>query len=180
MKNELDVLRDISEKLDALEIPYMLTGSLAMNFYATPRMTRDIDLVVELEAGDVQKLVERLEPEYYISKNRALQAVARRRMFNVIHHESVIKVDCVVRKDTDYRREEFSRRSRVRIQDFETYLVSKEDLILSKLAWAKDSRSELQFGDVKNLLATDFDEDYVARWAEGLSVGDLLRELRDA
>ncbi len=65
-------------------------------------------------------------------------------MFNVIHQESVIKVDCIIRKDTVYRRVEFNRRSRVEIADFRTFLVSKEDLILSKLAWAKDSRSELQ------------------------------------
>jgi hypothetical protein len=38
------VLRDVSTRLDAAELPFMLTGSLALNFYAQPRMTRDVDL----------------------------------------------------------------------------------------------------------------------------------------
>ena len=101
-------------------------------------------------------------------------------MFNVIHQESVIKVDCIIRKDTEYRRVEFNRRSRVDIADFRTFLVSKEDLILSKLVWAKDSRSELQLGDVKNLLATGYDKEYVAHWAIALGIEHLLAELRDA
>jgi hypothetical protein len=70
-------------------------------------------------------------------------------LFNLIHNENVIKVDCIVRKQNDYRINEFNRRQRIKIRDFETWIVSKEDLILSKLFWAKDSRSETQLRDVK-------------------------------
>ena len=100
MKNEIDVVRGISEKLEELSIPFMLTGSMAMNYYATPRMTRDIDIVLELERDNVSNLVARLEPDYYVSSERARRAVIDRTMFNVIHHDSVIKVDCIVRKDS--------------------------------------------------------------------------------
>lgn len=180
MQNELDVLRDMSAKLQELGIPFMLTGSMAMSFYAPPRMTRDIDIVLELGPDDVSRLVARLEPEYYVSSAHAREAQAKRGMFNVIHQESVIKVDCVVRKDTEYRRVEFDRRRRVTIQGFETFLASKEDLILSKLVWARDSRSELQLNDVKNLLLTPYETDYVERWASVLGVTNLLAELRHA
>ena len=101
-------------------------------------------------------------------------------MFNVIHHDSVIKVDCIVRKHSKYRRVEFERRLPVSIASFRTLIVSKEDLILSKLVWAKDSRSELQLGDVKNLLSTSYDSDYVQGWAQSLGVAPLLEEVRDA
>lgn len=66
----------------------------------------------------------------------------------------MIKVDCIVRKSSAYRRVEFDRKKRVPILDFTTYIVSKEDLTISKLFWAKDSRSEIQLGDVKDLLGT--------------------------
>lgn len=46
MLSELDILKDISQRLEALLVPFMLTGSMAMNYYAVPRMTRDIDLVM--------------------------------------------------------------------------------------------------------------------------------------
>lgn len=180
MQNELDVVRDLSERLAELRIPFMLTGSLAMNYYATPRMTRDIDVVIALEPDDVAEFVERLEPSYYVSLQRARQAAVSRSMFNVIHQESVIKVDFIVRKHNDYRLAEFERRIEVQISGFRTFLVSKEDLILSKRVWAKGSRSELQFGDVRNLLATGFDDEYVGHWAVSLDVEMLLQELLGA
>ena len=98
-------------------------------------------------------------------------------MFNLIHNESVIKVDCIVRKQNEYRLNEFNRRQRIKIQDFETWIVSKEDLILSKLFWAKDSHSELQLRDIKNLISTGCDRAYIERWTDELGVASLWQEV---
>ncbi len=129
----------------------MLTGSMAMNYYAQPRMTRDIDIVVALEPRAKDTIVEAFHPDYYVSSDAVEGAIARRGMFNLIHQESVIKVD---------------------------FIVSEEDLIISKLDWARDSRSELQLGDVRNLLAAGCDEQYVARWTGELGLSGLLEECR--
>jgi hypothetical protein len=91
-----------------------------------------------------------------------------------------VKLDFIVRKDSPYRQHEFGRRQRVRLPGFETWIVSREDLILSKLAWAKDSGSELQLRDVRALLAGSVDRTYLERWAEELSVSGLLRSGLDA
>ena len=81
-----------------------------------------------------------------------------------------------MRKRSEYRRVEFERRQKVKILDFETWIVSKEDLIISKLAWAKPSHSELQLRDVRNLLATGFDKYYLERWTRELGLDSLLTE----
>ena len=96
--------------------------------------------------------------------------------FNLIHVESMIKVDCIVRKSNDYRRTEFERRQKISLLHFTTWIVSKEDLIVSKLFWAKDSHSEVQLRDVKNLLATGFDQSYLKRWTADLGLDRLLEE----
>jgi len=57
MKNETDILRDLSSKFAQAGIAYMLTGSFAMNYYAQPRMARDIDVVVQLGAQDAERIV---------------------------------------------------------------------------------------------------------------------------
>jgi hypothetical protein len=176
MQNELDIVRDVSQKLQRLQIPFMLTGSMALNYYAQPRMTRDIDVVVALGPEDVPNLVDAFQQEYYVSREAVLAAVQRGISFNLIHLESVIKVDCIVRKDTEYGRMELDRRRKIAIADFSTFLVSKEDLILSKLLWAKDSRSEVQLADVKSLLATGYERDYLESWARKLGVLELLTE----
>ncbi len=179
MKNEIDIVRDISKKFTEANIPFMLTGSMAMNYYAQPRMTRDIDVVVVLKLKDVAKIVRIFGPDYFISAEAAIDSIAHESIFNLIHQESVIKVDCIVRKGSEYRLLEFERRKSIVIHDFSTYVVSKEDLILSKLLWAKDSHSEFQLRDVKNLLATGYDATYLESWTNKLHVRDLWKECFD-
>ena len=136
MQNELDIVRDVSQRLDRAGIAYMLTGSMAMNYYAQPRMTRDIDVVVALAPADADKIVDLFRADYYVSEEAVRDSISAESIFNLIHNESVIKVDCIVRKNTPYRRVEFDRRKQIKIDDFSTWIASKEDLIISKLFWA--------------------------------------------
>lgn len=177
MQTELDILRDVTNRLNAAGIAFMLTGSVAMNHYAQPRMTRDVDLVVALKPGDAEKIVALFEPDYYVPRDGVSRAIARQGMFNLIHNDSIIKVDCVVLKDEPYRLEEFARRREVTVSGFQTWIVSREDLILSKLYWARDSKSELQLRDVRNLLAPECDSNYLQSRAHQLGVTDLLQEV---
>lgn len=168
--DELEVLQDVAARLDNADIPYMLTGSMALNYYAEPRMTRDIDLVVDIQLDKVSQLVSTFRPDYYVPRDAVEKAVRQRTMFNLIHHESVFKIDFVLRKDTRYRRVEFERRQRVHLRSAEVCVVCKEDLIISKIAWARDSRSDVQKRDVRNLLATGYDEDYLEHWLKELNL----------
>lgn len=176
MQNELDIVRDVSQRLDGAGIAYMLTGSMAMNYYAQPRMTRDIDLVVAVTATDVDIVVRLFHPDYYVSREAVSESIAHGSIFNLIHQESVIKVDCIVRKGSPYRLAEFERRQRIAVEDFSTWIASKEDLIISKLFWAKDSSSEMQLRDVKNLAATGYDKAYVERWTDSLGIHTIWDE----
>jgi hypothetical protein len=179
VSDELDILKSVATRLEAVGIPYMVTGSMAANFYTTPRMTRDIDLVIELSEEDIHRVVQLFQDEYYIDRDMVQQAVRNRSMFNMIHNALVVKVDCVVRKDSDYRREEFARRRPVAIAGQQVFLVAPEDLILSKLDWAKESRSQTQLGDVRNLLKSvqGLDTAYLNHWAVRLGLGTLLQEV---
>jgi predicted nucleotidyltransferase len=177
IENELDVLRDVSKRLEGQGIEFMLTGSVAMNYYAQPRMTRDIDLVVALNETQIEAFVYLFESDYYLDRKNVANAVSRRGMFNLIHTDTVIKVDFVVLKSESYRQEEFARRMTITLGDFQTWIVSREDLILSKLLWAKDSRSEMQLRDVRNLLTPECDMTYLCSHAKFLGVIEDLESL---
>jgi hypothetical protein len=179
MQNELDIIRDVSQRLEGAGIDFMLTGSMAMNYYAQPRMTRDVDLVVALESADADRIVRLFTPDYYVSPDAVRDSINRQSMFNLIHQESVIKVDCIVRKSAQYRLVEFNRRQRIKVEDFHTWIVSKEDLIISKLHWARDSHSELQLRDVRNLVATGCDFAYIEHWTSELGLTSLWQECRN-
>jgi hypothetical protein len=174
--NEIDIVRDISQRFEQAGIAYMLTGSMAMNYYAQPRMTRDIDVVIAIGPQDVGRVAALFRSDYYVSEENIRESLAHESIFNLIHQESVIKVDCIIRKSSDYRRVEFERRKRISILDFTTFIVSKEDLIISKLFWAKNSHSEIQLADVRNLLSTGYDADYLQHWTEELGLDNLLKE----
>ncbi len=176
MKNELDIIRDVSQKLERLGLPFMLTGSIALNYYAQPRMTRDIDIVVAIAPADVPRLAEAFEAEYYLSRESVQAAVHDSSQFNLIHQESVIKVDCILQKDSEHARIELERRQRISLGTLRTFIVSKEDLILAKLSWARATHSEVQLGDVRNLIATGYDRVYIEYWAPRLGLADLFEE----
>jgi hypothetical protein len=176
MVTEIDVIRDLSQRLEQLGIPYMLTGSIAMNYYAEPRMTRDIDIVVELDISSLHQFIEILENDYYVPVDSVHDAIRDTTLFNIIHEESIIKVDFIVRKNSEYRMLEFKRRKQIRIGETPIYIVSKEDLILSKIHWARKSRSEMQKKDILNLMNTGYDKKYVKKWALHLNVMDLYKE----
>lgn len=182
MTEELEVLTMITGRLEAAGIPHMVTGSFAANYYAVPRMTRDIDLVVELSPRDADRFCALFEGDFYLDRDAVRAAIAGRGGFNLIHQAYVIKVDCIVRKDSDYRRTEFARQRRGSIEGQGLAIVAPEDLIISKLEWMGETRSEIQLADVRNLLRSvpDLDTQYLVHWAERLGLGALYREaLRD-
>ena len=174
---ELDVLGIVSDRLSAQGLPFMLTGSFALAYYATPRMTRDLDLVVELTEANVASLVAGFSPDFYIDADTVRAAIRSEQLFNLMHFESGIKVDLIVRKSAEYRQTEFARRHFVTVAGIRTWIVSREDLILSKLVWARDSDSELQLRDVRQLVAATLDLDYIHRWAPQLGVSELLNQV---
>jgi hypothetical protein len=174
MLSELDLLLDVTRRLEEAALEYMLTGSMALNHYAQPRMTRDIDIVIALVLRDLEILPRVFGSDFYFSEEAARGAVLSQSSFNVIHNDSLIKVDFMIRKREDYRLVEFERRQRIEVMGQSLWIVSKEDLILSKLDWARDSQSQRQLSDVENLLATGADKNYLQTWSQKLNLTDML------
>jgi hypothetical protein len=180
MNSELEVLTDVVARLERAGIEYMLTGSIAMSFHARPRMTRDIDIVVSLTAPDAARLVGLFSPDYYVDEEAVRSAIASGTLFNLFHHAKLVKVDLIVYKEDEFERHKFARRERRRLGATDAWVITKEDLILSKLLWAAPTDSAFQLRDVRSLLATGVDEDYVRSWSAKLGVNALLSECMDA
>jgi len=179
MSEELDVLKIVTQRLNKAGIPYLISGSTAANYYTVPRMTRDIDIVIELAAGEADKFVNLFQKDFYVDKEMVREEISRRGMFNLIHKEYVIKVDFIIRKESDFHHSSFHRRRKILIEESPIWLITAEDLILAKLLWAKDSHSEMQLKDVKNLLATvpDLEEPYINNWVSKLGLSELYKEV---
>mgnify|MGYP006280820681 FL=1 len=177
---ELTVLLDVVRKLSTLNIDYMLTGSLALNYYAKPRMTRDIDIIIKMLFSDINRLVKVFNDKYYIEKKSIKEALERKSSFNIIHNTKIIKIDLLILKNTNYRKTEFKRKKKIKIMNENINIVSKEDLIISKLYWSVDSKSEKQRQDILNLLATGLDKKYLQKWLRELQLIAFFKEFINA
>ena len=178
----------VVEALEQLEVPYHIGGSVASSLNGIPRLTIDVDLVTNLKLEHVRPLVRLLEGEYYIDEDAVRDAVKRRSSFNVIHLESILKIDVFIAKSRVFDQEEFRRVQLKTLEgsDRPFYVASPEGTILNKLEWYRmgGEVSDRQWNDILGVLkvqGTNLDMAYLQRWAVALKVSDLLeRALVDA
>ena len=172
--NEMLVtLKDVVERLDDLGISYMVTGSFAMSAYATARTTLDIDVVLEINPADANRFEQRFLDDYYVDASSVVRAASQRSMFNIINSATLVKVDCIVRKDESFEIEKFSRRRKSTIAGVEFWVIGKEDLILSKLQWAAISHSDRQFEDIRKLQEAGVDEELLTNRIKRMDLEDV-------
>lgn len=167
----LDFLRTLIRFFEKYNIPYMLSGSMAMSIYTGPRYTRDFDFIVHLKPSDVSLLTGHFKEGYYCNEEAIREAIAGEGMFNIIDHKSNYKADFVILKNNPYRRTEFERRHPVDFLDMKVFLVSPEDLLISKLIWIQELRSSVQEEDIKSLSGlNDLDWNYISGWISNLKL----------
>lgn len=186
----LQALEPVIRSFEALQIGYQIGGSVASSAYGVARATLDVDLVADLNAHHIGPLVEYLQGDYYVDEDRVRDAVARRSSFNLIHLESMLKVDVFVLKSRAYDRVAFARARLENLAEGEgtrRYRISSpEDVILNKLDWYLQGGcvSERQWNDVLGVLKvqqSSLDSEYLRCWAGALGLEDLLlRALQDA
>lgn len=175
-------LRSISERLEQAAIPYMVAGSFASTYYGHPRATQDVDMVIDPTNETIDRFLVGLPPEhFYADRQSALEALATRDMFNVIDLETGWKVDLIVRKARSFSRVELERRIPAEWMGVPIFVASPEDVILSKLEWARRSGgSERQLRDVVGVIesmAERLDRAYIEGWIDELGVRALWEGL---
>ena len=175
------VTLELTAVLEALGLDYVVGGSLASSLHGVPRSTNDLDLVVALPGKRVDDLVERLAGAFYIDRDMILDAIARRASFNLIHLDTMYKVDIFVADRSDLTQSEFERRGAFGLGEppRDVWVCSAEDIVLQKLDWYKKGNeiSDRQWGDLIGVLQVQgerLDLEYLRKWARQLDVEALL------
>lgn len=177
MTSQREFLQSVVEKLQQAGIEYVICGSIAASFYGVERATQDADIIIDPTEEQLIHFLNLLGDAYYANSEAALEALKQSTMFNVIDVENVWKADLIIKRKTDFSAEEFRRKRKEKLLGKDLYILSPEDTILSKLVWAKQSCSELQYRDVMTILeiqAGHLDMKYVNKWAKVLHVEDNL------
>jgi hypothetical protein len=185
--NELfPALIQVVSTFDKLGILYYIGGSISSSIHGIPRTTMDIDIIADIKPEHVEALYLSLEPGYYIDKDMIREAIRHHSSFNIIHFDSMMKIDIFVLKEREFDKEAFKRK-KLDAQDiegskFEYFISSPEDIILSKLEWFKmgGEVSERQWRDIIGVLkvqANNLDMEYLQKWVHRLHLSDLWERL---
>jgi len=180
MTSQENFVETLIEKLNQQSIPYMLSGSFSSSLHGQPRATKDVDIVIAPTEEQVLNFAGTLGESYYVSLDAVRDAFAHTSTFNVIDKLSAWKADFIICKDRPFSHQEFKRRSTTKIKGVDVWVTSPEDIILSKLEWAKDSQSELQFRDALGVAVVQWaclDQHYLHKWAKQLQVECSLKQL---
>lgn len=182
----LKALQPVISAFDKLSIPYYIGGSIASSVYGIARATMDVDIVAVIKIENISSLKYLLEKKYFIDEDMINDAICQSSSFNLIHLETMIKIDIFIYKHQSYAEESLRRRKKDTLEDTEDasefYFSSPEDIILKKLQWYEMGNrvSERQWLDVTGVIKVqsdnNLDVDYLRKWGEQLGVLDLIRK----
>jgi hypothetical protein len=180
-----DLLRYVAGLCERLGLRYFVTGSMATIFFGEPRLTNDVDIVVDLPSQKISEFAAAFPVgEFYVSEESIRRAVARRSQFNVIHPASGLKVDVMIPSPTPFNESRFRRVRRLRpAQDYEVTFASPEDVILKKLEYYREGGSEKHLRDIAGILKISreqIDVAYLEDWADRQGLTDLWQQVRRA
>jgi len=180
----LEVTFKVVAALEKLKIGYYIGGSLASSAFGIARSTLDVDIVAEMNPDQATSLESLLKNEFYIDADAITRAIEQKSSFNLIHLESMFKIDVFIVKDEPFSKQAFSRRAEKPVSEDpaqKLYFSTPEDIILIKLDWYRCAGEALtqQWKDVLGVLKVQgarLDLNYLKLWAKELRIMDLLQK----
>ncbi len=156
-----DFFAVVVQTLETLQLPYMVAGGFAAIFYGEPRLTIDIDIVVDVKPTHIKPLIAAFPfHDYYLSEESMRDSIRRRFPFNIIQTTTAAKVDLIPLPNDVFSRVAFSRRKRIVFNQTgaEAYFISAEDIVLAKLFAFEKTGSDKHLRDIKGILVTQWNQ----------------------
>jgi len=179
--NTDEVVSGVIAILNSENVPYMIVGSLATNFYCVPRSTQDGDFVVETPLGKLAGAISRASGQLRFDPQMGFESVTatKKIVLHTVEHDFEIELFELSNDEHDQAR--FARRINVELLGQSAWIATIEDMIVTKLRWARDAGREKDILDLRNLIAVQqdaLDWPYVESWCERHGTRDVLERLR--
>lgn len=183
----IEVTLKVVRVFDKLGIAYHIGGSLASSAYGVARSTLDVDIIAEIKPEQASDISENLREEFYVDSEMILDAIQKQSSFNLIHLETLFKVDIFPLRNHPFDQQAFQRRLQKELSEDtsqQLFFATPEDIVLHKLAWYKAGAevSDRQWNDVQGVLKVQGDQldmAYLNHWAKELSISELLEKAID-
>ncbi len=153
---EPDLFQIFITRLNQLGIRYMITGAVAAIIYGEPRLTHDIDLVLELQTEDVEKMIENFSPEEFYCPPKENIHIEIKRVsrghFNIIHLKTGFKADCYLMGQDELHHWGMLNRKEFIVEGKPLWVAPPEYVIVRKLEYYREGKSQKHLMDISNML----------------------------
>lgn len=176
-----EIVRRVIDSLDSVNVPYVLVGSLASNLYGVARSTLDADVVVQTQPGQLTELVKSLGPQFEREPQMQFETVTGTCKSLLRERESHFEIELFELSADLHDRERFARRQRLTVFDRDTFVLTVEDVLVTKLRWLHIANRPKDRGDIQSVIAVSgdvVDWPYVERWCDEHGSRPLLEQIR--
>ena len=178
--NATDLVLQFIDALNSAGAQYMLVGSFSSNYYGRPRLTKDADFVVEIDTAQLAAVMAKLGPDFQIDRQMSFETVTMSVRYIVYHRSSAFKIELFQLSPDLHDHERFGRRRQVDFEGRPVWLPTAEDVIITKLRWARAGERSKDKADVAQVLSIRgkaLDLNYIRHWTDQHGTRDLFEQL---
>lgn len=178
--NATDLVLQFIDALHAVGVRYMLVGSYSSNFYGRPRSTKDADFVAEIDQGQLNAVGAALGDEFRVDRQMSFETVTMTTRYIIHHNSTAFKIELFQLSPDDHDQERFRRRSEIDFEGRSVWIPTPEDVIITKLRWARAGNRSKDLTDVAGVLSARgalLDLGYVRHWTDRHGTRGLFEQL---
>jgi hypothetical protein len=179
----VDFFLRIVTAFERLNVPYVTVGSFAANVYMDPRSTKDADFVLELDKANLTEIVAAIGPDFVLDRQMSLESVTLTSRYKLSHRDAAFEVELFGLSDDPHDQARFCRRLSKETNGVRVYVLTAEDVVITKLRWSLKAKRKKDLDDARNVLkvqADQLDLPYIRHWCALHRTRELLEEqLRD-
>jgi hypothetical protein len=176
IQDSIQLAAELHDLFVSQGIIYYITGGVAAVAYGEPRTTQDLDVVIAVDRSHLQPIAETFERAGFYVSGIDDAIAGKISSLQVTQMETISRADLMISNNTEYALTQIKRRQIIPLSaDKNVYFISPEDLIINKLQWGKNSRSEKQWRDVLSIMKTQrdsLDYSYLIYWSAKLGITD--------
>ncbi len=176
--------RELVQALEEASIPYLIVGSLSSSIYSLPRSTEGADIVVSLEPGSLENLMNQLGPDFTLDPHGSFETVTGTLRHILEIQGSSFTIELFLLSEDEHDQKRFERKRSIDLKPIgrSAYLPTPEDVIITKLRWIVGAKRSKDWEDVRNVISVQeeigLDWDYIHSWCEKHGTRSTLEEIK--
>jgi hypothetical protein len=178
MPDSLQLATLVVAALARSEVPHMVVGSFARNFHSFARSTQDADIVLAVDMAGLNRFLAELGGDFTVAPQATFETNTGTFRHTLVHSATDFKIELFLLSNDPFDQEGFRRRLPFKFNGHPSFVLTAEDVILSKLRWSRAKDLE----DIRDVLAVKgveaLDWNYLNHWATIHNARAKLEELR--